>query len=671
MANRGLGTLTLDLVAKIGGFERGMDKAARHADKRMREMERRAKKFGKAIGTAISVGAVAFGAGMALYIRNTIEAEKVQAQLEARIKSTGMAAGLTLKDLNAMAGALQAATTFDDESIGEAQALLLTFTKIGKESFGAATEAVLNLSVAMKQGLKESAIQVGKALNDPILGVTALRRVGIQLSEQQVELIRTLTETGRVAEAQKVILAELETQMGGSARAARDTLGGALEGLKNSFNNLLEGDSGSDGVRGAVKAINDLNDTLNDPDVKQGVESIVSGLVRMASFALQGIAAFNGLAVAIRDAFSADSDKTYLGLLAKRAALEDKKSDPFWKPGSPNSLLGKAAGGTGAIDREIADLDKLIEARRKAMRGPVPVTMVTGRADFSGVTGGALGGWERPAAAGGGADPARSARDAERMREEILRSGEAITDMYRDQEDAQLELVRAEIARQESLGRLMGDMQFEIDLLGMSAIEQEKAIALRHAGVDAMSAEGQAITDLVEKMEGARDARRFIDDIQGAVTDFAASAMSGFSSVGDAFADMADRIKQIAINMLAEKAIQWLFNAIGNLMGGGAAGPSQAFASSFGNNTGWLSGGAGFGTGGGVSMPTGGGQVMGGPPMSFNTPITIEGGSGQANPALIDELGKRMQREQEATARRVLNEERRQGGLLWRMEQGR
>lgn len=57
MASRGLGTLTLDLIAKIGGFEQGMDKAARHADKRMREIERRAQGFGNALGRSLKSAA--------------------------------------------------------------------------------------------------------------------------------------------------------------------------------------------------------------------------------------------------------------------------------------------------------------------------------------------------------------------------------------------------------------------------------------------------------------------------------------------------------------------------------------------------------------------------------------------------------------------------------------
>ena len=100
MASRSLGALSLDLILRYGGFEKGMDQSARDADKRMKEIEGRAKKFGAALGGALAAGAGIAAAGIGLYIKNTIEAEKVQAQLAARIKDTAGIAGRSLDQLN-------------------------------------------------------------------------------------------------------------------------------------------------------------------------------------------------------------------------------------------------------------------------------------------------------------------------------------------------------------------------------------------------------------------------------------------------------------------------------------------------------------------------------------------------------------------------------------------
>ena len=84
----------------------------------------------------------------------------------------------------------------------------------------------MDLSVAFGKDMTSSAILVGKALQDPIAGVSALWRVGVQLSDSQVELIKNLVAVGDTMGAQKVILAELTREIGGSAAAYGDSLAG-------------------------------------------------------------------------------------------------------------------------------------------------------------------------------------------------------------------------------------------------------------------------------------------------------------------------------------------------------------------------------------------------------------------------------------------------------------
>lgn len=228
-------------------------------------------------------------AGVTAVFRATAEAEKVQAQLASGIADTAGAAQRSLPQLNALADTLQRATTFDDEAIGGVEKVLLTFTNIRGINFDKATASVLDLSIKLGTDLSSAAIQVGKALNDPILGVSALGRAGVQFSEDQKALIKSLVETGDVAAAQQIILAELEREMGTAAEAARNTLGGAVEGLTHDFENLLEGESGSSGVKGVTDAINQMSATLNDPDVKAGFQAIVEGILSVSSEILRGI----------------------------------------------------------------------------------------------------------------------------------------------------------------------------------------------------------------------------------------------------------------------------------------------------------------------------------------------------------------------------------------------
>ena len=71
-------------------------------------------------------------------------------------------------------------------------------------------KAVLNFSVALGTDAESAAIQMGKALNDPILGISALGRAGVQFTESQKEMIATLVESGDVVGAQSIILAEFD-----------------------------------------------------------------------------------------------------------------------------------------------------------------------------------------------------------------------------------------------------------------------------------------------------------------------------------------------------------------------------------------------------------------------------------------------------------------------------
>lgn len=192
-----------------------------------------------AIGATVSLG------GLALATRKIIqlssEQELAEKKLAATLKSTSGAAGLTFDELTKLASSLQRTSTYGDEAIISAESLLLTFTKIGKDVFPQATKTLLDLSAGMGQDLKQSAIQLGKALNDPVQGVAALRRVGVQLSPIQEEQIKRFVELGDVASAQKIILEELNIQFGGQAQAQAESFSGKISRLSNAFGDFLEG----------------------------------------------------------------------------------------------------------------------------------------------------------------------------------------------------------------------------------------------------------------------------------------------------------------------------------------------------------------------------------------------------------------------------------------------
>lgn len=195
--------------------------------------------LGLAGGAAVA-GLAGLGAGLKIAIDEGMEADLVSAQLNATLKSTGGAAGVTADMAQDLAGNLQGLTMFSDDAVLSGENMLLTFTNIGKDIFPDATETMLDLSQAMGQDIKSSAVQLGKALNDPITGMSALSRVGVTFTEEQKAMIKGLQESGDLMGAQKIILAELQKEFGGSAQAAGQTFGGQLAILKNNLLNVAE-----------------------------------------------------------------------------------------------------------------------------------------------------------------------------------------------------------------------------------------------------------------------------------------------------------------------------------------------------------------------------------------------------------------------------------------------
>jgi len=194
----------------------------------------------KTVGTSFTaVGATITGA-LALSVKAFDEGQAAVAQLNAVLASTKGVAGVTADSVTKLATEMQRLTTFDDETIIGAENLLLTFTNIGKDVFPQATKTVLDMAIALGQDTKSGAMQLGKALQDPIRGAAALRKVGVNFTADQEKLIKTMVDTGDVMGAQKLILSELATEFGGSASAKAQTFGGRITVLKNQLGDLME-----------------------------------------------------------------------------------------------------------------------------------------------------------------------------------------------------------------------------------------------------------------------------------------------------------------------------------------------------------------------------------------------------------------------------------------------
>ena len=241
MTNTVIGALRVVLGADTASFEKGLDGAQRTLNRFNKDMQKLSAKFtdvGKTLTLGLTVPIAAFGATL---MQGAKDAAHASGQVEAALKSMGDGGGKSLEGLKKQAEELSKTSLFDDDVIlTKVTANLLTFGNVAGDAFDRAQQAALDFSARMGTDLQASTIMFGKALNDPIRGLTSLRKNGIDFTKEQQALVKSMVAAGDVAGAQAVILGELERQYGGAALAARkaDPMAAAMVDLGRAMGTL-------------------------------------------------------------------------------------------------------------------------------------------------------------------------------------------------------------------------------------------------------------------------------------------------------------------------------------------------------------------------------------------------------------------------------------------------
>lgn len=224
--------MTFDIFArdhasdKFNKFGKVVSKSGQETDKTSGKMKRAAKAVGGLAGAYAALGA---GQKAIDFMRSAVaearEAEKVSKLTAQAIKTTGGAANVTADHVGKLAESISNKTAVDDEAVQSGANLLLTFKNVrnevgkGNDIFDRATAAAVDLSAAGFGSVSGASKMLGKALNDPVKGISALGRAGVTFTSGQKSQITALVESGQVAKAQGMIMKEVESQVGGSAAA--------------------------------------------------------------------------------------------------------------------------------------------------------------------------------------------------------------------------------------------------------------------------------------------------------------------------------------------------------------------------------------------------------------------------------------------------------------------
>lgn len=297
-------------------------------------------------GVAAAAGVIGYKLASAAY-----ESQKVMAQTTAIITATGGAAGVTADEVAKLSEKLSMQIGVDDELIQSSANLLLTFKAVqnqageGNDIFDRAVTVTQDMANVFG-GADSAAKQLGKALADPVAGLTALKKSGIDFTEQQKTQIETLVKAGNQLEAQKIILEEIENQVGGTAAASAtgfdrmkvavgnvaETFGAFLIPFIERFANFviekvvpymdkLAEVMGDKGIGGVVKTV--ATDFLNMTTNMGKTGNIIMGIVT-AFLALKGaMIAYSiaqGIATIATTAFGVAWNATGIGLIAAAIA---------------------------------------------------------------------------------------------------------------------------------------------------------------------------------------------------------------------------------------------------------------------------------------------------------------------------------------------------------------
>ena len=304
-------------------------------------------RFGSAATAGMKKAAIGLGAGAvagAAFARSVAlgaeEARKADRRLDQVAVSMGVFGIETTKTtgrLKEYADTLERETGITAESIKLTQAKLLTFRELALTAdtvggaFDRATQAAVDLAAAGFGSAEQNAVQLGKALNDPIKGITALARSGVTFTQQEKDKIRTLVESNKILKAQEIILAAIETQVGGTAAASansstkiangfgeiKDAIGERLLPLMDRFADIIQ-DIGKEttagGLTGGLKQTgSEFRDLARDTDGSvNGLGRFFNGMIRTRNVLAEGWNAFDrlGQSIGIVDGIQIDAIDT-------------------------------------------------------------------------------------------------------------------------------------------------------------------------------------------------------------------------------------------------------------------------------------------------------------------------------------------------------------------------
>jgi hypothetical protein len=613
MAGKGLGTLTLDLVARIGGFTGPLDKASRTADKRMREIEARAKKFGIAFGAAVVAAGTAAGYAIKQAIDQADQLNEISQKIGvptdvlSGLNYAAKLAGVATEELQA---GLVKLTKFQADAAQGSKENVRVFETLGiavKDAGGNLRNTsdlfrdFADVFASLKDGPEKTALAVkvfGKAGAELIPLLNEGRSGLAAYAKELDDLGGTVTpEAARQADEFNDNLDKLKTAVGGLAlQAARELLPALIEITEQVVAFTKDG-------RDAAIIAEDIGTAFKVAAQFIG-DAARSYRVFRETYQKEGLFA--------DDFFGSDS-----GFLAREQAAIDAAEAAAKRIQSMRDLglgmsggyaggdpRGRGAGAgrkAGALDRNANNLRDLFtpEAKEGKKAGKSDAERAAEQlADAYARMNDQM--REQIALFGQASEEARVRYDVEQgalanlgpAQKEVLLNQARMLDSLKADKELLDERNKAEETRlklmqdaRDSVAQTIEDLQFELDLMGKTNAQRIAEIELRRIGLGLSKEEAEAakkrFEDLALQLEAGQKQIAALDEFRASFEDNLASVLDGSKSIADAFKSIADAFIAQVARMIAQNWTEQLFGQMGGLGTGSSGGGILSLFSSF------------------------------------------------------------------------------------------
>lgn len=603
MASRSLGSLTIDLIAKIAGFEQGMDKAARVAAKRSKDIESGFNKAFRGIAATVS----GFVAGLATVdtaitgFMNAVDAADRVDELSARLgisterlSTWAYVAKMSGSDLESLTSAMQkfaktAAGAMDGDS---KQAGLFEALDIQvKDAEG---------NLRSLESLLPDVANAFKRLNNDTLEASVAQEL---FGRSGAELLEFLNRGSDGIEQLSERARELGIEIGG------ETAGKAAE-FKDRVDDLRAATQGwfldlsSELLPAMTELVEDFTDFVKDGRNVEKVANDIAGAMRAIADTASLFVGLVGALGNVRDVlasiekyspatlFSGIGDKVRSSLPAwlykpigsggqqpSRPAAPVREFDPtLGAPLTPqeqaaaerrlNRFLsggtggGKGKGGKSEAQKQEEALQRAYESRMASMHETIELFGKEGEAAKVRyeIEHGALKGLSEPLAA-------QAIQRAEQI--DQMKQLDELHQAAKKAADEEVERIRDGLKEGKEL---LADLQFELELMRMTNAERATAIQLRGLEAEAVAEYGEAIAEANRVIEEEMKNVRFMDGVRNEFSDFVTDVVTGTSTIKDAFKGMLDNIARMITQRIADNWAEQLFGSFGSSAGGSTGG---------------------------------------------------------------------------------------------------